>query len=174
MGDLERNILRKHPAKTIVDDDAFCQAVAEIQGEFLVIHPFREGNARTIKLVTDLLAAQTGRPLLVYDQTEAGREAYIIGASQSFRRNYRPLELVIRKALAEGRRAPSISNSSSRRVSLRQRRQALNNAIALHDIENARISLLVIPQPGASLLKNRAFAKIVSHTPNIPYFCRLH
>ena len=57
-------VLQKYPAKSLKEDEEFCGAVAEIQGEFLVIHPFREGNARTIKLMTDLLATQTGRPLL--------------------------------------------------------------------------------------------------------------
>jgi cell filamentation protein len=100
----ESEVLRKFPASALALDDAFCAAVAEIQGEFLVVHPFREGNARAIKLTTDLLAAQTGRPLLVYDETDAGRETYIIAASQAFRKNYRPMVEVIRAALSEGRR----------------------------------------------------------------------
>src|SRR5262249_7738894 len=54
----ERDVLRKIQPPKLVDDEEFCRVVAEIQGEFLVVHPFREGNARTIKLVTDLLAAQ--------------------------------------------------------------------------------------------------------------------
>lgn len=70
----------------------------------LVVHPFREGNARTIKLLTDLLAAQTGRPLLTYDQSDQGRERYIHAASMAFRKDYRPMVEVIRQALAAGRR----------------------------------------------------------------------
>lgn len=99
----ERSILARHVAATIFDDDAFCQAAAEIQGEFLVIHPFREGNARTIKLVTDLLAAQTQRPLLRYDSSDEGRDAYILAAKAAFKRDYRPLEAIIRRALAAAR-----------------------------------------------------------------------
>jgi cell filamentation protein len=79
---------------------AFSAAVGEIQGEFLAIHPFREGNARTIKLATDLLAAQTGRPLLAYDQTEAAAKEYIEAAKAAFRRQYGPLTEIIRQALA--------------------------------------------------------------------------
>ncbi len=104
---LEENVLRPHPADSCREDDAFCSAAAEIQGEFLVIHPFREGNARTIKLLTDLLAAQTGRPLLVYDQSEAGRQRYIAAASQAFKKGYRPLEAIIRQALAEAEQGPA-------------------------------------------------------------------
>jgi cell filamentation protein len=72
----------------------------------LVIHPFREGNARTVKLLTDLVAVQTGRPLLVYDQSEKGRESYIVAASQAFKRNYAPMEEVIRQALQAARKPP--------------------------------------------------------------------
>lgn len=107
MAALERETLRKHTPERLKHDDVFCKAVAEIQGEFLVIHPFREGNARTIKLVTDLLASQTGRPLLAYDQTARGRDLYIAAASQAFKRNYRPMESVIQRALATARAGPA-------------------------------------------------------------------
>ena len=73
----EETVLRKYSPESLREDQAFCAAVGEIQGEFLAVHPFREGNARTIKLLTDLLAAQTGRPPLVYDQTEEGTRRYI-------------------------------------------------------------------------------------------------
>jgi cell filamentation protein len=79
-------------------------AVAEIQSEFLTVHPFREGNARTIKLMTDLLAAQTGRPLLVYDDSDAGSDRYIFAASEAFKRNYQPMSEVIRSALSKAKK----------------------------------------------------------------------
>jgi cell filamentation protein len=104
MDEFERDVLLRYRPKSLTTDEVFCQAVAEIQGEFLVVHPFREGNARTIKLVSDLLAAQTGRPPLVYDQTDAGQENYIVAASQAFSRNYRPMQEVIRLALKSGSR----------------------------------------------------------------------
>lgn len=104
MEDYERAVLRRHPASSIHDDDAFCMAAAGMQGEFLVIHPFREGNARTIKLATDLLAAQTGRPLLAYDESEQAVEEYIEGAKAAFKRQYGPLATLIRRALDEARR----------------------------------------------------------------------
>ena len=103
MDEFERNELQRLPEKSLTSDETFCRAIAEIQGEFLVVHPFREGNARTIKLLSDLLAAQTDRPPLVYDDSEAGQEKYIIAASQAFARNHRPMLDVIRLALEKGR-----------------------------------------------------------------------
>lgn len=107
MQEFEQRVLRRRPASACQESDAFCKAVAEIQGEFLVIHPFREGNARTIKLLSDLLAAQTGRPLLAYDQNDAGRQRYIAAANQAFKRNYSPLEAIIRQAMAEAEQGPA-------------------------------------------------------------------
>ena len=71
-----------------------------MQGEFLAIHPFREGNARTIKLVTDLLAAQTQRLPLKYDMTVAGASKYIEAAKAAIVKNYEPVITIIREALA--------------------------------------------------------------------------
>lgn len=99
----DRDILARYPAAAITDDDQFCAAAAEIQGEFLTIHPFREGNARTIKLLTDLLAAQTGRPLLAYDQSNEGRDAYIAAAKTAFSKDYSALDQIIRRALEVAR-----------------------------------------------------------------------
>jgi cell filamentation protein len=101
-----REVLAKYPAYILSEDDAFCTAIGEIQGEFLVIHPFREGNARTIKLLTDLLAVQTGRPLLIYDQSEEGQEAYIAAATVAFKRQYAPMVNIIQQALKRAQTAP--------------------------------------------------------------------
>jgi cell filamentation protein len=106
MEEYERVVLRKYPVGAIRDGEYFCAAAAEIQGEFLVIHPFREGNARTIKLATDLFAAQTGRPLLAYDQSKEATEAFIEAAKAAFKRQYGPLADIIRQALARAGQRP--------------------------------------------------------------------
>jgi cell filamentation protein len=100
MEQFERNVLGKYPAEQLGDENAFCGALGEIQGEFLVIHPFREGNARTIKLASNLLSAQTGRPLLKYDSSDSGKERYIAAAKAAFKRDYAPMTEIIRQALA--------------------------------------------------------------------------
>jgi cell filamentation protein len=104
MNDFERFILSPHPASGLANDEDFVAAIAAIQGEFLAIHPFREGNARTIKLVTDVLAAQSGRPLLRYDQSTEGADRYVLAAKAALlKRDYRPMTDIIREALAAAR-----------------------------------------------------------------------
>lgn len=104
MQTFERDVLGRFPISSLTTDAAFCSAAGEIQGEFLAIHPFREGNARTIKLATDLLAVQNGRPLLQYDQNYAGADAYILAASAALsRKDYRPITSLIEQALMRAR-----------------------------------------------------------------------
>lgn len=100
---VEREVLAKHVPRSLTSDDLFCRAVAEIQGEFLVIHPFREGNARTIKLATDIFALQTGRPFLVYDNSSEGTKSYTAAAKAAFKRDYAPLTDIIRHSLQRPR-----------------------------------------------------------------------
>jgi cell filamentation protein len=102
----ERDVLRKCSARTLAEEKSFCATAGEIQGEFLVIRPFREGNARTIKLMTDLLAVQTARPLQVYDGSGDGQAAYIHAAQAAFQRSYLPMAAIITAALERARRGP--------------------------------------------------------------------
>lgn len=99
MFQFERDVLKRWSLAELGNKNVFCRAAAEIQGEFLVIHPFREGNARTIKLTTDVLALQTGGEILTYDLSTEGQAAYIRAAQAAFKRNYAPLEIIIRAAL---------------------------------------------------------------------------
>jgi cell filamentation protein len=101
----EKDVLERCPVHSLQSDHVFSTAVGQIQGEFLAIHPFREGNARTIKLMTDLLAAQTGRPPLRYDRTEDGQERYLQAAGVAFKRNYAPMAEIIREALQRSGKA---------------------------------------------------------------------
>lgn len=116
MQTLERDVLSKFRPKDLKNDSDFAKALAVIQGEFLAVHPFREGNARTIKLCTNLLALSSGRPILQYDSSEGGRKAYIdankIVVSQM---EYAPLEGIINDAL---RRAHTLQDERTQKPQL--------------------------------------------------------
>lgn len=104
LAQFERGVLAGYLASTLTTNDGLCEALGHIQGEFLAIHPFREGNARTIKLITDPLAAQTGRPILLYDASDAGTATYIEAAKTAMLKDYAPMTAVVRRALKEARR----------------------------------------------------------------------
>lgn len=105
MQEFERNVLAKYPARSLQSDEQFCRAMGHIQGEFLAIHPFREGNARTIKLLTDILATQTRRPILRYDTSPRGRRLYIAAASVALvEKNYEPMMIIVSEGLERAMR----------------------------------------------------------------------
>ena len=107
MKSLEADFLTRRTGSAMDSDDVFSRAVGEIQGEFLAIHPFREGNARTIKLMSDLLAAQSDRPLLVYDMTDEGQQQYINAARVALaRKDYGPMIGIIAEALGRAESSP--------------------------------------------------------------------
>lgn len=107
MQTFEQQVLRKYPPPALTGDDAYCTALGATQGEFLANHPFHEGNARTIKLMTHLLSVQTGRPLLIYDTSEEGKAGYIAAARAALlKKDYQPMAQVIQQALAAARKHP--------------------------------------------------------------------
>ena len=106
MQEFEQTVLQRYPASSLSTDQAFCEAVGHIQGEFLAIHPFREGNARTIKLATNLLAAQTKRPPLLYDERKEGKRRYIAAANAAILRDFIPLTEIISAALRAAAQQP--------------------------------------------------------------------
>lgn len=104
MRELEKKHLAKYPPTTLTSDKSFCEALAVIQGEFLAVHPFREGNARTIKLCTNVLAVRTGRPILAYDQSPEGRTDFINANKLIvYRQDYGLLTRIIEDALDRAR-----------------------------------------------------------------------
>lgn len=104
MQQFEQDVMAQYSVSAIVSDGAFCSGIAHIQGEFLAIHPFREGNARTIKLVTNLLAVQSDRLPLRYDATSEGRDQYIDAAKAAILQDFRPMTEIIRVALTASRK----------------------------------------------------------------------
>lgn len=107
MQQFEQDVLMKYPSNALTSDDTFCSGIGHIQGEFLAIHPFREGNARTIKLVTDLLAVQTARLPFRYDSTDVGQDQYIDAAKAAILKDFDPMVEIIRNALIASREHPA-------------------------------------------------------------------
>ena len=162
----EADVLNRYSAHTLHNDKAFCSAVGEIQGEFLVIHPFREGNARAIKLATDLLAAQTGRPLLLYEQSDEAQQQYVEAAKAAFKHHYNPMVEIIRRALARRRIALEVRSQPPPQL-LGERRKALNNAVALGYVQNPLDPFGLVAKPRVSLFKRRSFSE-VGHITIVP------
>ena len=69
--------------------------MAIVHNEFNVVHPFRDGNGRTIRLFLDVLVHTLGFQPINYNDREKYLAACIAGASQ----NNEPLQKIIEVGL---------------------------------------------------------------------------
>jgi len=81
MGILEEDYLKKYTPCRFDDSTQLAYALGVVHVELILIHPFREGNGRTARLLADLMAAQANMPPLNYQEIEVenpeGFEQYI-------------------------------------------------------------------------------------------------
>lgn len=67
--------------------------IALVHGELLFIHPFREGNGRTARLLANLMARKQGYEGLHFDKIKF--QEYVIAVQQVSEKNYLPMERII-------------------------------------------------------------------------------
>lgn len=75
------------------DKASLVRDIARIHGELLFIHPFREGNGRTARILANLMARKQGFPGLNFEHVNF--EEYVIAVQQSARRDYSRMERII-------------------------------------------------------------------------------
>jgi cell filamentation protein len=71
--------------------------LAIIHCEFNAIHPFREGNGRTIRLFLDLIAVTSGFTMI--DLKEVKQNAYIAACIAGMKQDYEPMEKLFYKGM---------------------------------------------------------------------------
>lgn len=87
----ERGVLSRTPFLS-EDDSAVFAHIAEVMGEFLAYHPFREGNGRTAFILGNLMLMQNDLlPLDVYDRRTDETRYYAACDAARVHTNYAPL-----------------------------------------------------------------------------------
>lgn len=81
------------------DTAALIDAIAVTHVEFVLVHPFREGNGRLARLLADVMAVQAGRDPLDYSGWEADRADYYSAIQHGMDGNYEPMRLLVIQAL---------------------------------------------------------------------------
>lgn len=99
--DFERDCLARFTPCSNCSDDELIKAIALSHVEFILIHPFREGNGRLSRLLADVMAVQGGRLPLDYSAWEQQKDAYFAAINQGLNCNYAPMEHWVRRALLE-------------------------------------------------------------------------
>ena len=104
MQEFEKKYLTKYTPAHYVDLDELAYALGIVHVELIVIHPFREGNGRTARLLADLMAMQANKPPLNFtaiDRTknEEGFRRYILAIHAGVSGDYEPIKEVFRTLL---------------------------------------------------------------------------
>jgi cell filamentation protein len=104
----ERDTLARFTPCRPADDEVIVEAMAVVHSELLLIHPFRDGNGRLARWLTDLMAVQAGLPVPDYALSGRGsverRQRYVAAVRQGYVRNYRPLAGYFLEAVRRARR----------------------------------------------------------------------
>lgn len=77
-------------------------AIAVTHVELILIHPFREGNGRLSRLLSDVMAVQAGHEPLDYSGWERFKPAYIGAIHSGMSGDYGPMRQFVANAMAAG------------------------------------------------------------------------
>lgn len=98
-----KTLLRLTPCRS-EDAAEVAKAAAEVQAEVLLVHPFRAGNGRLARWLSDLMAMQAGLPAPEYGFIGRGstrrRIAYLHAVVAGYRMDYRPLAAILLEGFA--------------------------------------------------------------------------
>ncbi|WP_330983208.1 MULTISPECIES: Fic/DOC family protein [Enterobacterales] len=79
----------------------FVRYLAESHVEFILIHPFREGNGRLSRLLCDSLSVQAGWSLLDYSLWDKHKEYYFKAIQAGVSGNYKPMMQLVNDILPD-------------------------------------------------------------------------
>ena len=106
MSKFEVDLLSKYTPCRYKKTDELAYALGVVHVEFILIHPFREGNGRVARLLADLMSTQANKPPLNYaaiDQIEnkKGFHQYILAIHAGVDRNYEPISEIFKMLLEQ-------------------------------------------------------------------------
>lgn len=99
LDDYEKQVLQVMTPCMGMNTAALAHAIAVSHVEFILIHPFREGNGRLSRLIADVMADQAGAGPLDYSAWELNRSQYIHAIQAGMARRYDPMLNMVEVAL---------------------------------------------------------------------------
>ena len=100
MGSFEKDFLKKYTPCIDMNEDEIVEALAVVHIEYILVHPFREGNGRLSRLLATIMALQAGHPLLDYSCMDDNKTEYI-AAIQAGLDNNEPMKEMFRRVLRD-------------------------------------------------------------------------
>ncbi|MBI4356701.1 MAG: Fic family protein [Gammaproteobacteria bacterium] len=100
MAEFEKKILSRFTPGSRLEDEELTHALAVVHTELVLIHPFREGNGRVARVLSDLMCLQAGLPSLDYRMVKgAEKKAYFRAVQAGLDRNYQPMTILFKKII---------------------------------------------------------------------------
>jgi len=106
MQDFETRFLVPLACHVGMKDSELIESLAIIHIEFILIHPFREGNGRLSRLLAMIMALQAGRPVLDFSWLDDNKAEYF-AAIQAGLDNAEPMKTVFKQVLLDAERISS-------------------------------------------------------------------
>jgi len=97
--EFEQDYLNKFTPCTGFNETQLIEAIAVIHIEFILIHPFREGNGRLSRLLADAMALQAEFQPLDYSCWDQDKETYFSAIQAGMSMNYQPMIDLVRRAV---------------------------------------------------------------------------
>jgi cell filamentation protein len=108
MANFGKEALRRHTPCGDTAHATVARSLAEVHAQLILIHPFRDGNARLARLVAVLMASQAGlNPLRLMALAGRGRRTYVQALHAAKSGDYAPLETLFSFALESAWRRAS-------------------------------------------------------------------
>jgi len=96
MAAFDDEILKNLPDRYSSKEDLI-RSIAIVHGELLFIHPFREGNGRTARILANLMSRKQGFKALSFDRiNEENFADYVLAIQNCAEKNYKPMIEFIR------------------------------------------------------------------------------
>jgi len=86
-----------------MNEEQLIDAMAKVHIEYILVHPFREGNGRLSRLLATVMALQEGQPLLDFTFMDKNKDKYF-AAIQAGLDDARPMKEIFRRVLLDSRR----------------------------------------------------------------------
>ncbi len=99
--ELDNKYLSRYTPCHLMDDEGLIEAIAVVHVEFILIHPFREGNGRLARLLANVMAVQAGMPELDFTSWDAKKERYFLAIQAGIHCNYNPMMKLVSQALRD-------------------------------------------------------------------------
>ncbi len=97
----EQDFLKQYTPCMGLSLEQLIEAIAVVHIEFILIHPFRDGNGRLSRLLADVMAVQAGYQPLDYSCWDQHKSEYFSAIGQGLSMDYDAMKGLVNRAIGE-------------------------------------------------------------------------